>query len=126
MILVDNAIKYTPAGGEVWLSLERVDVAEQYRIVVEDTGRGIPSWATERIFERFFRAEASRARVDEHDRGGSAGLGLAIARFTAESYGGSVALEATGPSGSRFVVTLPIPTARVSYDMLRSEPEHSY
>jgi signal transduction histidine kinase len=109
MILIDNAIKYTPTGGEVSLSLERDDAARQYRIVVQDTGAGVPDWATERIFERFFRAEASRARVDEHDRGGSAGLGLAIARFTAESYGGSVQLEATGPGGSRFVVTLPMP-----------------
>ena len=119
MILIDNAIKYTPAGGEVWLSLDRDDIGEQYRIVVEDTGSGVPAGARERIFERFFRADVSRARVDEHDRGSSAGLGLAIARFTAESYGGSVKLESTGPSGSRFVITLPMPNARLSYERLR-------
>jgi signal transduction histidine kinase len=119
MILIDNAIKYTPAGGEVWLSLERDDISEQYRIIVQDTGPGVPLWATERIFERFFRAEPSRARVDEKDGGGSAGLGLAIARFTVQSYGGSVELESTGPSGSRFVITLPMPTARLSYARLR-------
>jgi two-component system OmpR family sensor kinase len=119
MILIDNAIKYTPAGGEVWLSLERDDIAEKYRIIVEDTGPGVPDWAVDQIFERFFRAGNSRAPVDEHDRGSNAGLGLAIARFTAESYGGSVQLEATGPGGSRFVITLPMPNARLSYEKLR-------
>jgi signal transduction histidine kinase len=110
MILLDNAIKYTPRGGEVRLSLDRDLAGESYRISVEDTGPGVPAWATERIFERFFRVDESRGRTPEGNVGApSAGLGLAIARLTAEAHGGTVHLDATGPGGSRFVVTLPVP-----------------
>jgi heavy metal sensor kinase len=110
MILLDNAIKYTPRGGEVRLTLDRDLAGERYLITVEDTGPGVPAWATERIFERFFRVDESRARAQEENIGApSAGLGLAIARLTAEAHGGTVHLEATGPGGSRFVVTLPMP-----------------
>lgn len=110
MILLDNAIKYTPRGGEVRLSLDRDPAGESYRISVEDTGPGVPAWATERIFERFFRVDESRGRTPEGNVGApSAGLGLAIARLTAEAHGGTVHLDATGPGGSRFVVTLPVP-----------------
>jgi signal transduction histidine kinase len=65
--------------------------------------------ATERIFERFFRVDESRARSSgEEGAVASAGLGLAIARLTAEAHGGTVYLDATGPGGTRFVVTLPV------------------
>ena len=108
MILLDNSIKYTPRGGEVRLSLDRDEAGESYHISVEDTGPGVPTWAAERIFERFFRVDESRTRAAE-DAGGvaSAGLGLAIARLTAKVHGGTVHLDATGPGGSRFVITLP-------------------
>jgi signal transduction histidine kinase len=112
MILLDNAIKYTPAGGEVRLSLDQEGAAGRYRISVEDTGPGVPSWAAERIFERFFRVDESRTRTAEGDGGvASAGLGLPIARWAAAAHGGTVQLDATGPSGSRFVVTLPTPSS---------------
>ncbi|HEV7595996.1 MAG TPA: ATP-binding protein, partial [Gemmatimonadaceae bacterium] len=111
MILLDNAIKYTPKGGEVRLSLERDVASERYRILVEDTGSGVPAWATERIFERFFRVDEARGRTARDNIGAaSAGLGLAIARMAAEAHGGTVHLDATGPNGSRFVVTLPMPS----------------
>ncbi|HEV7838572.1 MAG TPA: HAMP domain-containing sensor histidine kinase, partial [Gemmatimonadaceae bacterium] len=110
MILLDNAIKYTPRGGEVRLSLDRDEKTKRYRIIVEDTGPGVPAWARERIFERFFRADESRTRTSEGAGSvASAGLGLAIARLTAQAHGGTVDLDATGPKGSRFVVTLPMP-----------------
>jgi signal transduction histidine kinase len=108
MILLDNAIKYTPRGGEVRLSLDRDAAGASYRISVEDTGPGIPSWAAERIFERFFRVDESRTRAAEDGGVPSAGLGLAIARLVAQAHGGAVQLDATGPGGSRFVVTLPV------------------
>jgi signal transduction histidine kinase len=111
MILLDNAIKYTPRGGEVRLSLDRDTAAKRYRITVEDTGPGVPTWAAERIFERFFRVDESRGRAAEDNIGiPSAGLGLAIARLAAEAHGGTVHLDATGAEGSRFVVTLPMPS----------------
>ena len=111
MILLDNAIKYTPRGGAVRLSLDRDNAAKSYRITVEDTGPGVPTWAAERIFERFFRVDESRGRAADDSIGGpSAGLGLAIARLAAEAHGGTVHLDATGPGGSRFVVTVPMPS----------------
>jgi signal transduction histidine kinase len=115
MILLDNAIKYTPPGGEVRLSLERDGAGECYRIDVEDTGPGIPSWAAERIFERFFRADESRTRTAPEEGGvASAGLGLPIARWIAEAHAGTVHLDATGPSGSRFAVMLRSPSGSAS------------
>ena len=110
MILLDNAIKYTPRGGEVRLFLEPDSAGGVYRISVEDTGPGVPAWAAQRIFERFFRVDESRTRTADDDGAvSSAGLGLAIARVTAEAHGGSVHLEATGAEPTRFVITLPIP-----------------
>ena len=110
LILLDNAIKYTPPGGDVRLWLDRDETGERYRISVEDSGPGVPSWAAERIFERFFRADEARTRAAEGDGVvSSAGLGLSIARWTAEAHGGTVQLDASGPQGSRFVVTLPVP-----------------
>ena len=112
MILLDNAVKYTPRGGEVRMSLEADPAARVYRINVEDTGPGIPTWAAERIFERFFRLDESRTRTsDEDGAASSAGLGLAIARVTAEAHGGTVHLDASKTGGSRFVITLPMPNA---------------
>jgi signal transduction histidine kinase len=111
MILLDNAIKYTPPGGEVRLALDQDGAGRRYRISVEDTGPGVPSWASERIFERFFRVDESRTRTAERDGVASAGLGLPIARWTAEAHGGTVQLDATGPTGSRFVVSLPMPSS---------------
>jgi signal transduction histidine kinase len=109
MILLDNAIKYTAPGGEVRLSLDRDAAGKRHRISVEDTGPGIPSWAAERIFERFFRVDESRTRSARDDGAvASAGLGLPIARWIAEAQGGSVQLESTGPAGSRFVIELPV------------------
>jgi two-component system OmpR family sensor kinase len=107
MILLDNAIKYTPPGGQVRLSLDRDADGGRYRILVEDTGPGVPAWAVERIFERFFRADESRTRSAVRDgQVASAGLGLPIARWIADAHGGTVHLDATGPRGSRFVATL--------------------
>jgi signal transduction histidine kinase len=110
MILLDNAIKYTPAGGEVRVSLDRDAAGGDYRIIVDDTGPGVPSWAAERIFERFFRVDESRTRAGVDDGGlSSAGLGLPIARWIAEAHGGTLQLDTNAHRGSRFVITLPRP-----------------
>lgn len=119
MILLDNAIKFTPPGGEVRLVLERRPLAPQvYEIVVEDSGPGIPPEARERIFERFFRVEVARTRAAPLTHAesigpggreaGGAGLGLAIARWIAGAHGGSIRLDAADAAGSRFVVSLPV------------------
>jgi two-component system, OmpR family, sensor kinase len=96
--LLDNAIKYTPAGGEVRIAPERYGAA--YRVTVSDSGLGIPVEAQARIFERFYRARATT------DRDG-AGLGLPIARWIAEVHGGRLELTKTDERGSVFAVELP-------------------
>ncbi len=102
--LLDNAIKYTPQGGSIRVHLDRN--GNSCKLVIADTGRGIPTEVQSRIFERFFRAD--QARSHDSGRNGSAGLGLAIARWIAELHGGALALERSNNDGSTFVVSLPL------------------
>ena len=99
--LVENAVKYTPAGGKVEIGLARADGFAE--ITVADTGIGIDPAEVERIFEPFHRLDAARA----HDTGG-AGLGLAIARSIVIAHGGTIAVESAPAAGSRFTVCLPL------------------
>ncbi len=101
VILVDNALKYTPEGGEIRLALrtERGAVA----VAVADTGIGIDPEDLPHIFERFYRADKARSR----DQGGT-GLGLSIARWIAERHGGQLSVESTPGRGSIFTVRLPL------------------
>ncbi|NGQ94927.1 sensor histidine kinase [Brevibacillus sp. SYP-B805] len=117
-ILLDNAIKYTPNGGEVKLSLavESADKHPCLRIVVQDTGIGIPPEEQDRIFDRFYRVDKNRSR----DMGGT-GLGLAIAKWIAEAHHGSIQVSSTPGKGSTFTVTIPINQPRTS----RSPHSHS-
>jgi signal transduction histidine kinase len=100
LILVDNALKYTPAGGEVTLGVERRD--GEYALRVRDTGVGIAPEDLPHIFERFYRA----THVRQHD---GTGLGLAIAHWIAEQHGGRITVESALRQGSTFTVWLPIP-----------------
>jgi len=103
--LVDNAIKHGPAGEPVTLGLRAVP--DGYLLTVCDRGPGIPAEARERVFERFFRADAARSRREGGVAPG-AGLGLSIARWIAESHGGTVALAGSEPgAGTEFRVWLP-------------------
>ncbi len=97
--LIENALRHTPPGTEIEVSVKPED--DRYAVlVVEDNGPGVPAELAPSLFERFVRGAG--------DRGGSFGLGLAIVRAVAESHGGSVALEQTRPHGARFVVRLPL------------------
>jgi len=98
--LVDNAVKYTPAGGTVAISLERTSAGAT--LAVEDTGIGIDPADARRIFEPFVRLDAGRSR----DTGGS-GLGLAIARSIVVAAGGTLEVEGRPGVGSRFTIRLP-------------------
>lgn len=103
MNLLDNAVKYTPSGGEVRLSLDNSQ-PDFYALEVRDTGPGIPPEAQARIFDRFYRVDKARTRSAAHDAGG-AGLGLAIAKWIAEVHGGQLTLASSGPDGSTFRAT---------------------
>ena len=105
LILLENAVKYTPAGGHV--SLELINEGDRARIEVRDTGIGISESDRPHIFERFYRADVARTR----DSGGS-GLGLAIARWIVEQHGGVIEAQSTLGRGSVFRVTLPLTEQR--------------
>jgi signal transduction histidine kinase len=104
LILLDNSVKYTPAGGSVSASIDVSDPA-MYAVIVRDSGPGVPDDARELIFERFYRVDKARSR-DLKQGGSGAGLGLAIAKWITEIHGGSLTLVETGPQGSTFRATL--------------------
>jgi len=98
--LLENAVRYTPSGGQVDVRARRS--AAGVVIEVIDEGPGIPDADRTRVFERFYRADAARAAQD-----GGAGLGLAIARWIVDLHGGEIHPEPREPHGCRMVVTLP-------------------
>lgn len=104
LILLDNAVKYTPAGGAVTIDIDASDIAT-YSVTVRDTGEGVPEGERERIFERFYRVDKARSR-SAAGSGSGAGLGLAIAKWITGIHGGSLTLAETGPQGSTFRATL--------------------
>jgi len=103
--LLDNAIKYTPAGGSICVSFRKQ--GELFSITIADTGQGIPPESQAHIFERFYRADKARARSEE-ENGSGAGLGLSIAQWIAELHGGQVRLVSSDQRGSAFAIDLPI------------------
>lgn len=107
--LLDNAIKHTPAGGAIRVSLAQFDSACE--VTVADTGEGIPVEAQPHIFERFYRVDKARSRSDTNANGSGAGLGLSIARWVAEAHGGTIRLVRSGSEGTAFAVKLPLKQA---------------
>jgi signal transduction histidine kinase len=97
--LVENAVKYTPSGGEVALSLRKD--SSHASIAVSDTGPGIPADILPHIFERFYRG-------NHRSMMGGTGLGLAIADRIARSHGGSIDVESREGRGSTFTVNIPV------------------
>ena len=100
--LLDNAIKYTPRGGTITVSVTR-PTTSQALLDVADQGPGIAPEHTERVFERFYRVDRDRSRAS-----GGTGLGLAIARWAAELHGGTIELESAPGRGSSFRMRLPV------------------
>ena len=114
--LVTNAIKYTPRGGRVEISLQR-RANDEVAFVVRDTGIGIAASDLPHVFERFWRADRVRSRrvpgagdraLTAVDQGGGFGLGLAIAQWIVQAHGGSLTVQSRLGRGSIFTVLLPI------------------
>jgi len=105
--LVGNAIQYTPQGGDVFLSLGKV--AGQARLIIRDTGPGIPAKDLPHIFERFYRAEKSRTR----GKTTGFGLGLSIANWIVEKHGGRIEVDSKDGQGTTFCIWLPIKNGQV-------------
>jgi signal transduction histidine kinase len=107
IILLDNAIKFTPAGGLVRIGVRSTPSSAQ--LVVSDTGVGIEADKLPRVFDRFYRADTSRTR-SAPDAGATSegvGLGLAIARWIVDEHGGTIAVDSEVGRGTRVVVELP-------------------
>jgi signal transduction histidine kinase len=100
VILLDNARKYTPPGGEVQLRVREIE--KRIAIEVEDTGLGIAPEHLPHIFDRFYRADPARNRA-----GGGVGLGLALARRIAEQHGAELTVQSNFGHGTQFTATLP-------------------
>ncbi|MBP2641794.1 MAG: integral rane sensor signal transduction histidine kinase [Firmicutes bacterium] len=103
-ILIDNAVKYTPPGGNISLTLEADEVRNGIRIITADTGIGIASEEQKKIFDRFYRSDKARSR----DLGGT-GLGLAIAVQIVSLHNGTISIASTLGKGATFTVFLPRP-----------------
>jgi signal transduction histidine kinase len=101
LILMDNALRHTPAGGRVTLTVRRHGAGAA--LTVTDTGEGIPPEAQPFVFDRFYQADPSR-------EGAGLGLGLAIARGLARAHGGDLTLTSTPALGSSFTLQLPVRT----------------
>lgn len=100
--ILDNAIKYTPAGGTVTVGVSRTPASA--KVVVADTGRGMPQNLLPRIFDRFFRGERD-------SRQAGFGLGLPIAMAIAKAHQGTIEVQSVPSQGSTFTVWLPLPGA---------------
>ena len=98
--LTDNAVKYNQPGGLVTLQLRRADHSAEF--VVTNTGPGIPPEVLPRVFDRFFRGDASHNRDDE-----SCGLGLSICQWIVRAHGGNIQIES--PAGRPVTVTVRLP-----------------
>lgn len=100
MTVLDNAVKYTPAGGRVTIGVSADGDAA--RVVVEDTGIGISAEAAPHLFERFYRADPARGRA------GGAGLGLSIARWICDAHGATIAITPRPERGTRVELRFPL------------------
>ena len=109
--LVNNALKYTPEGGEVKVKCALTDSSSEIQISVADSGIGIAPEHQPKIFDRFYRTEKARSR----DQGGT-GLGLSVVKIILQAHGRDIFLESTPGQGSRFYFYLPKVTV---------EPEHT-
>jgi heavy metal sensor kinase len=107
--LLDNAVKYSPSGSSIQVSLDLAGTnpgpAQFVELAIQDEGPGIPEGARQRVFDRFYRLDEARSR----DSGGF-GLGLPIAKWAVEAHGGNISVKTASPGGAIFYVRLPIAT----------------
>ena len=111
-IFLENAVKYTPAGGVIRLSSRCSPDDEGYiELVIEDTGIGIAEEEQEKIFQRFYRVDSSRTK--EAGQPGGTGLGLSIAKWIADQHGIKIRVESQPGAGTRFTLKIPLQVVRL-------------
>ena len=116
--LLSNAFKFTPAHGKIVVSIAADDTGQWYEVAVRDTGRGIAPGDLERVFDRFYQADASLTR--EHQ---GTGVGLALVRELVEAHRGGVQVESTPGFGSTFFVRLRTGTSHLEADAIDTGDE---
>jgi signal transduction histidine kinase len=99
--ILDNALRHTPEGG--WITLAAKEIDDQVELAIQDSGPGLKAKDLERIFERFYRTDASRQREED----GGSGLGLAIAKSIVQAHGGQLSAESAAGEGLKAIVRLP-------------------
>lgn len=111
-IFLENAVKYTPAGGVIRLSSRCSPDDEGYiELMIEDTGIGIAEEEQEKIFQRFYRVDSSRTK--EAGQPGGTGLGLSIAKWIADRHGIKIRVESQPGAGTRFTLKIPLQVVRL-------------
>ncbi len=108
--LLDNAVKYTPVGGAIILSV--LDVGGRARLAVRDNGIGLPPAALPHVFDRFYRADKARSRGSQ-----GAGLGLSIVQSICHAHGGTVGIDSTEGVGTVLTVDLPLANVGAKGDL---------
>jgi signal transduction histidine kinase len=114
--LVGNAIKFTPQGGRITLAIR--DLSTGVKVLVSDTGRGIPPEALPHVFERFFQASPTDQR-----REGGVGIGLALAKELVELHGGSVSVDSRVDRGSTFSFFIPFGSEHIRPEVVERRKE---
>ena len=111
-IFLENAVKYSPAGGVIRLSSSRCpENAGCLELMIEDTGIGIAEEEQEKIFQRFYRVDSSRTK--EAGQPGGTGLGLSIAKWIADRHGIKIRVESQPGAGTRFTLKIPLQVVRL-------------
>jgi two-component system clock-associated histidine kinase SasA len=108
--LLENALKYTPKEGTIQLNVELISSGKEVRIIVRDSGPGIPRHMQKQIFDKF-------SRVKYHDAPKGVGLGLAFCRLAVEAHNGEIWVESEVGEGSAFIFTLPMHNEAVTQEM---------
>lgn len=118
--LLENALRHTPEGGRVMVSLEPENGGKAVRVTVHDTGAGVPEDHLPNVFERFYRADRARPRS-----GGGSGIGLAVVKQLVEAHDGRVWVQSTPGQGATFGFTLPAAGAGTQGPQAAISPQES-